>query len=171
MNPRELLAVVEATWRDLDAAIEGLDAAALVEPGVVETWSVKDLLGHVVAWEQMALRHLDEVRRGAGLTPSGGAEVDRYNVAESERRRDWTVDQVRAEMVETRQRLRVTLEHMDDATWAAPVQAGEWRATVGELIGGNLGGDGPGTHAAEHAAHIRAWRARRSGDTGRAHLA
>ncbi len=32
-----------------------------------------------------------------------------------------------------------------------------WR----ELAGGDLTGDGPGTHAAEHAQHIQGWRAQR----------
>jgi len=38
-------------------------------------------------------------------------------------------------------------------------------APLGEWIGGALGGDdGPGTHAAEHAQHIMAWRAGRESD-------
>lgn len=164
MNARELLAVVEQTWRELDAAVDGLDDAALSEPGVVESWSAKDLLGHVVAWEQMALRHLDEARRGAPLTSSGGAAVDSYNAAESARRREWSLEQVRREVAETRQRLRGALEQVDDETWRSPLQAGEWQGTVGELFGGDLGGDaGPGTHAAEHAQHIREWRQQRMG--------
>lgn len=51
MTRDELIASTEESWQRLDAAVAGLDDAALVEPDVVGPWSVKDLLGHVTAWD------------------------------------------------------------------------------------------------------------------------
>ncbi len=160
MNRQELLAVVEDSWRQVDAAIDGLDEAAMVEPGVVETWSIKDLLGHIAAWEQMALRHVEQWRRGE--TPGiGASSVDDYNASEAARRRDWPLPKVREEAAETRQRLRTMLESITDDEWATVVGEGERRGPLGDWVGGALGGPtGPGSHATEHAQHIRDWRAR-----------
>jgi hypothetical protein len=158
MNQRELLAVVEESWRELDAAVEGLDEQTMAEPGVVEEWCVKDLLGHVTAWEQVALRRIEAMRRGEPLDVLQGASVDAHNAAEAARRRRLFLSEVRDEFAETRRQLRAALESMTDAEWSAPIAHGERNGTFGEWIGGDLGGEGPGNHAAEHAAHIRAWR-------------
>ena len=160
MNQRELLTTVEESWRQLDAALDGLDEAAMVEPGVVEAWSVKDLLGHVTAWDQMALGHVERWRRGE--QPPAAFSVDDYNAREAARRRDWSPATVREEAAETRQQLRSTLAAVTDDEWSAVVGEGDQQGPLGDWIGGPLAGStGPGTHAAEHAEHIRAWRAAR----------
>lgn len=163
MNQHDLLAVAEEGWTRLDDAVAGLDDAAWMEPGVLEQWSVKDLVGHVTAWDDMALSHIEELRHGEEPDGSGGTGVDAFNAAQAERRRDWTPAQVRAEAARTRQNLRAALLSLSDTEWATPVGAGEDRRPLGDRLGGALNGPaGPGTHAAEHAAHIGAWRAAHS---------
>lgn len=160
MDRQALLAVIEGSWRDFDAAIAGLAGPALAEPGVVAEWSVIDLIGHVSAWEQQALRHIDEWRAGRPLTALGGP--DGYNAEEAERRRGWVAERALAEQADTRRRLREAILALTDEEWAAPVALGERRGTLADVVGGDLGGDGPGDHAAEHARQIRAWRAARA---------
>jgi len=43
-----------------------LDEAALVRPGVVGDWSLKDLIGHIAAWEHLVVDYLERWRRGSG---------------------------------------------------------------------------------------------------------
>ena len=50
-----LLRRIAAAWQDLLAACDGLSDAALLEPGVTGTWSVKDIIAHVTVWEAEAL--------------------------------------------------------------------------------------------------------------------
>jgi DinB family protein len=158
MDQRALLAIVEDSWRRLDAAVAGMDDAALSEPGVVGEWSVKDLLGHVATWDQRAIEHIERWLRGEppALT---GVSTDDFNAREAARRHGWTPTQVRADAAETRQRLRAALASIGDAEWATVITVDGRRRPAGEWIGGTLSGDeGPGSHAAEHAAEIRAWR-------------
>lgn len=158
MDQYTMIAVVEDSWRRFDAAIAGLDEAALAEPGVVGEWSVKDLLGHVAAWEQRALEHIERWRRGEPPVRAALA-TDEYNAREAERRRGWTLAEMRDDVAETRRRLRAALASIADAEWAAVITIDGRQRTAAEWIGGALGGDeGPGTHAAEHAEEIRAWR-------------
>lgn len=161
MNQRALLETVEESWRRLDAAVAELDEATLSEQGVVGEWSVKDLLGHIAAWEQRAVEHVERWRRGE--PPAlGGVSVDEFNAREAARRHSWTLEQVRADAAETRQRLRAALASITDLEWARVITIDGRQRSAGEWLGGALGGDeGPGTHAAEHASEIQAWRAAR----------
>ena len=164
MELSEFREVLEAGWRQLDEAVDGLDEAAVLAPGVVGQWSAKDLLGHVAAWEQVALRLLDQFRAGGPLSGVAGAQVDAYNAAESERRAALPLAAVRAELADTRRRLREHLAALSEEEWRAAVGV-ERPGTLGAWVGGSLGGPlGPGTHPAEHAHHLLVWRVRRSSD-------
>lgn len=52
---RDLLEMAEANYRSLLAELEGLTLAQMEAPGVVGDWSVKDVLVHLTAWQQMCL--------------------------------------------------------------------------------------------------------------------
>jgi hypothetical protein len=161
MDRQQFLASVAASWQALDAAIDGLGERALAEPNVVGAWSIVEILGHVTAWEQLALRHIEQWPHGDPLPMGGGSTVDDYNAAEVERRRGWSLAQVRAEHHATRQRLRTAIEALSDADWSSARAVGDRTTSLGEIVAGDLGGDGPGDHAAEHARQILAWRSAR----------
>lgn len=164
MNLQEIREVVEDSWRQLDAAIAGLDDAALEEPGVVGTWSIKDVLGHVTTWEQMALRHVEQWRGGETPAGLGTSSIDDYNASEAARRHAWALARVREESADTQQRLRATLESLTEDDWAARTGRGDGERTLGDWVGSALGGAIPGAHAAEHAEQIQAWRDARRAD-------
>jgi hypothetical protein len=52
---QRLLDRLEAAWAALTDAYAGVPESTLTEPGVVDDWSVKDVLAHVTTWEQEAL--------------------------------------------------------------------------------------------------------------------
>jgi DinB superfamily len=155
------LATVAASWQALDGAIEGLDERALAEPNVVGPWSIVEVLGHVTAWEQQALRHIEQWPDVEPPTMVSGSTVDEYNAAETERRRGWSLAEVRSEHHATRQRLRAAIEALSDADWNSTHAVGDRTRSLGDIVAGDLGGDGPGDHAAEHARQILAWRSAR----------
>lgn len=51
----DLLLAIEQERTALEASLEKLTTEEMVEPGVIGEWSVKDVLAHLVEWEQMAL--------------------------------------------------------------------------------------------------------------------
>lgn len=166
----DLIASVEESWRRLDAAVEGLDEAALTESGVVGQWSIKDVLGHVTAWDQLAVEYLERWRRGAPAPERDWDSADDFNAREADRKQGWPLARIRDEADTARDRLRTLLVGINDDEWATPVTLFERERPLGEWVGGALNGDGgPGTHAAEHAEQIQAWRAARGGrDAGQA---
>jgi len=157
----DLLPILEAAQRQLDEAVAGLDDATFVEPGVVDQWSIKDMVSHVAAWEQLALQYLERWRRGEPPLEPTWSSADEYNAVETARRDTWTLAEVRADAAETRRRLQTALAGITDEDWAGQITMRGREQPLGAWIGGALNGDdGPGTHAAEHARQIAAWRAR-----------
>lgn len=51
----ELLAAITQERTALEAFLKTLTPEQMVAPGVVGDWSVKDVLAHLIEWEQMAL--------------------------------------------------------------------------------------------------------------------
>jgi uncharacterized damage-inducible protein DinB len=51
MNKRDLVGQLQEARAALLRAIDGLSPDAMLRPGVVGLWSVKDVLAHLTAWE------------------------------------------------------------------------------------------------------------------------
>jgi hypothetical protein len=83
-----------------------LSETQLTEPGVMGTWSVKDVLAHVTTWEEEALKHLPLVAEG-GRPPRyityGG--IDAFNARMAHLKRALSLANVLAQLDETHGRL------------------------------------------------------------------
>ena len=112
MNRQQLLQRLDAAWAAFNASFAGLTDAQLTEAGVVDDWSVKDLIAHVAWWEEEAPRHLPVILAG-GRPPRyavayGG--IDAFNAMMAERKHGLSLDEVRDEAEETHRRLIAYLE-------------------------------------------------------------
>ena len=58
MNRSQLLKRLDKAWEELEASYDGLSDSEMMEPGVMDTWSVRDIIAHVSWWEEEALMHL-----------------------------------------------------------------------------------------------------------------
>ena len=148
---KKLLTKVDATWEAFRDSYAGLQNARLLEPGVVDDWSVKDILAHVTTWEEEALTHLPLIIAG-GRPPRyityGG--IDAFNARMTERKRGLSLSDVRQQQEETHRRLI-------DVIQSAP----EDQFTRDTRSRRRLRLDTYG-HYPLHAEAIRAWRERRS---------
>lgn len=64
---KQLLETIEAEQKALDQLLAGLLPAQMNEPGVVGEWSVKDVLAHLLEWQQMVLRWYSAGLQGKAL--------------------------------------------------------------------------------------------------------
>lgn len=60
----ELLRRIELERAALEAALEGLSEAEMLRPVLDGGWSVKDVLAHIVAWEQLMIGWVEASLRG-----------------------------------------------------------------------------------------------------------
>jgi uncharacterized protein (TIGR03083 family) len=112
VNREQLLNRLDTAWAAFQASYTGLSSAQLAEPGVVEHWSVKDLIAHVSWWEEEALQHLPLVRAG-GRPPRysvryGG--IDAFNALKCEQARALSLADVLSQFEATHRRLVAYLQ-------------------------------------------------------------
>ncbi len=107
MEKQQLMNKLEQAWESFKESYAGLSDEQLVEPGVTENWSVKDIIAHVSGWEEEALKYLPGILQG--IRPPrysvvyGG--IDAFNAQTIERKRSLPLSEVRKQLDETHYRL------------------------------------------------------------------
>jgi hypothetical protein len=107
MNRSQLLKRLDKAWDAFKASYVGLSDAEVMEPGVTDGWSVRDIIAHVTWWEEEALTHLPHILDG-GKPPRysdtyGG--IDAFNAQQAELKRNLSLSEVLRQQNETHRRL------------------------------------------------------------------
>lgn len=144
MSRERLLNRLEREWQAFLQSFAGLPDSALMEPGAVGWWSVRDVLAHVTTWEEESLKALPLVLAGKPLPRYGN--IDAFNAREQERKRDLRLEQVRQELAATHQRLISFLKDCPESAYA-----------TGSCFLRRLRLD-TYNHYREHASQIATWR-------------
>jgi hypothetical protein len=151
VDRRQLLSRIDRGWLEFKNSYSGLSESQLLEPGVTDAWSIRDVIAHVTTWEEEALAHLPVILEG-GRPPRysvvyGG--IDAFNNLVMERKRDLSLAEVQRQQQESHARLLHLVE-----------RAPEDRLTRQTRFRRRLRLDTYG-HYAVHAAAICNWRERR----------
>src|SRR5947199_6656913 len=106
MKKQQVFQKLEQAWTALKEFYAGLSDAQLMEPGVMDVWSVKDILAHVSTWEEEALKYLPLILTG-GRPPrySRYGGIDAFNAQMTEQKRDLALSDVLKQLDETHRRL------------------------------------------------------------------
>jgi hypothetical protein len=139
---KDILQRIDASWRELMAALDGIPEERLEEPGAVGDWSLKNLLGHLAFWDEEAVREFEQAL--AGL-PRSDNDWQTMNEADHAARVDRTLPEERTAMHRAHATL---LERLEDV-------AGIEAARIDEAVRG-----GSYEHYQEHVPDIREWRQR-----------
>jgi hypothetical protein len=119
-------------------------------PGVVEDWSVRDLVVHVAFWAEHAVQalHLASEGRGAEFAYDSG-QTDAMNARLLDESRSTAADAALEREERAFDALAGAVAGLDDSLLDLRLGNGD---TVAEVIGY----DGA-AHYREHTAHLRAW--------------
>jgi len=146
----ELLSALDAKRDDFLDALGTVDADLVTVPGVMDDWSVRDLVVHVAAWAEHASHALD-------LASSGrGADFD-YSTEQT----DAMNERILAEGRTISPAAALAREEAAFAAFRERVAALD-EGLLGQRLGNGdtaadvIRYDGP-EHYAEHTAHLRAW--------------
>ena len=93
MNRTTLRATIAVGREELDAAVAGRSRDSMLER-IDETWTRKDVIAHLEAWERRVVENLETLR--AGRTPDGSVETDELNERFFGQNRDRSLDDVLA---------------------------------------------------------------------------
>lgn len=133
-------------------------------PGVTGTWSVKDILAHLVAWEKLFLEwHLTGIQGGFSTTVPVGmnqAAIDVLNQQVYEMNRWQPLDDIIAEFHASYQQIVSVIEEIPEGDMFAHSRF-NWtgRFTLADYIAGNTC-----NHYAWAKTQIRKWMKRKAGE-------
>jgi len=156
MNRPQLLKRLDRAWLAFTSSYAGLSDAEMLTPGVTGRWSVRDIVAHVITWEEEALKHLPLIQKG-GTPPRysvlfGG--IDAFNAQMTERRKDLSLAEVLSRAETTHGRLINFLSTVpeDQFIGETPLRHRLRLDTYG--------------HYPKHAGPIRKWRETRGSCAG-----
>lgn len=148
----EVERALDEAWSELITLVQAVPEDDATQPGVVEDWSLKDLLGHMAFWSGRACRTLRCV--GAGHPEEaefgeGPAWVDEWNAREMNARKQHSWSEVRAEWMRNHEEAAKALDE-------APADKldGKLKDQYAVL---DVFAEDTYKHYREHAEHIRNW--------------
>ena len=154
MKRDELLEALSTARARLDAALEGLTADELAQPGVLGQWSIKDVLAHITAWDVDLLTNVGKVKRGQkpGRVVWDNASIQAQNEAWHTEFQARPLERVLADYEGVHQQLLKRVQGLGDAELEAPAAWLDGQPLYKYFV------DNVVTHEDEHAAELEAWR-------------
>ena len=79
---------IEMTWQALQDVFTRVPSERMEVGGVIESWSVKDLVGHITTWENEAMKSLQSYFQHDDIkTLAWPTDLDAFNARTSEEKR------------------------------------------------------------------------------------
>ena len=150
-----VLEQIRAAQTEFLAAIDGLDTNAMMRPGVVGIWSVKDVIAHLTVWQSELITALSQLdRRGNVPNIVKIDDLAEFNDEQYRINVRRGLDVILEDLHGVHKHLIVAVEAIDERiltdfrrfTWLEGESLEYLIAENGYL------------HEAEHAAEIREWR-------------
>ena len=143
------------------AALEAL-CAQLSEPQMEQpstigggSWSAKDLLGHIAAWEEVALHTITAWRTGQPLpTDADWPGTDAFNAQVQERTSAQALPEVRQYATSAHAGLVAGIRNLSDDEWRSTRGDSVLGETLGRITGGPAGNF---RHAFDHLDDLKAF--------------
>jgi hypothetical protein len=155
MTKQELIERIEQDWAKLQSSLDGLTEEQMHASGVVGTWSIKDILAHITAWQSRLITAMFKAARGfTPETTEGGATVDQLNEKWYREMKDRPFEQVWDDLDSSYHQLLKRIDSLSDQDLFDP-QRFAWMR--GDPFSTYIAGDSY-EHYAEHAAQIEEWR-------------
>jgi tetratricopeptide (TPR) repeat protein len=143
-----LLGLLERAYAAQNTWITGLSDAERTMLGTPEEWSAKDMLAHVVFWQQVTIERLEAALRGEEPRTFGDFQPVNERIFEERRGQSWAQVQADAERAYTELTGHVRAMDADVLT---DTQRFAW--TNGQALSGSILGNGF-SHPLEHVARF-----------------
>lgn len=171
MDLVEVLARVESARAAFNRELVEVGETRMEQPGVMDDWSVKDILAHVMAYDRWTAAQLDAVRAGREATPQEAfgldapppgadtVDLDTRNAALRDHYRDLSLADVIAGAEHAYTQLVTAIQSLDETQLADPAFLG-WsdELTTAQCIGIQTW-----EHYEAHEPALRAWVLRDEG--------
>ncbi len=117
-NKVTLLSEIDKEYSALQAYLATLSPAQMQQASIVGAWSVKDVLAHLMVWEQMCLAWFETGKRGeTPVTPAEGytwREIPRLNEQIYQDHRQDSLDVLQAQFASVHEAMLAALQPMSE---------------------------------------------------------
>ncbi|MGB3713059.1 MAG: ClbS/DfsB family four-helix bundle protein [Candidatus Promineifilaceae bacterium] len=160
MNVDEINEQLESSRERLLLLLQVLPDELLSDPGIMEDWSVTDVLTHLIAWESelvTCLMNLDQGKKPARML-AAIADVDGYNARRFEENKGRSLDRVLDDLKSVRVQLEEWLSRFSDRD-LNDADRYKWSEGVvlWQIIEANSFGH-EGEHLPDLEAFVRGWQ-------------
>ena len=158
----DILKMLKEQHAELISALAEIPEIAQTQVPYVDWWTIKDLLGHIAMWQQVAIQFIKEYKfdgtpKMLGLKDDD--DLNRFNKRGVAMRRDWTLAMTRAELEATHRDLIAAVESLSDQDLTQPLpQPWDKGATLERLIAVNSY-----QHVPEHLEQIDLFKSQLAG--------
>jgi hypothetical protein len=101
MSKEQLIEEIRLERIHLEKTLEKITEQQMITPGVMDAWTVKDLLAHITVWEQRMIRWLEQTVRDEvpEMLPLGMTwdDIDKWNEQTYQKHRQRDLDEVLAD--------------------------------------------------------------------------
>lgn len=115
---KQLLEAIEVERKALEKFLDELSPAQLTQPGLVGEWSAKDVLAHLIEWEQMLLKwHAAGLKGEMPVTPSeeyNWAQTPLLNQKIYEKHRDRSLADIQKDFKSSFKKMLSTIQGLSD---------------------------------------------------------
>lgn len=115
---KQLLEAMQTEQQSLEELLAGLSPDQMTRPGIVGEWSVKDVLAHLIEWEQMVLSWYSAGLRGeVPATPAEGftwAQLPQLNQQIYEKHCDQPLADIQKEFKPSYRKILTTVEGISE---------------------------------------------------------
>jgi len=153
MNKHDLLSILDSSRKALLTTMDYMGDLDLIEPGVMDDWSVKDLLGHLTAWEAELVTLLAQARTTKRPAFLDRGDTDEINAKWYNENKGRPLDRVLADFAGVRKQTIRQVESYSDKE-LNDLNLFEW--LNGEPLWKWIA-DETSNHEAEHLEQINKW--------------
>ena len=122
MNKEEIFEQLDLTRERLLVALEPLPDGAFLQPSVMDSWTMKDILAHLTAWESELVTSLQRITQGKkpARMLAALADVDGYNELRFEENKDRELNRIFDDLRALRLQLEEWLVEFTDRDLSDP---------------------------------------------------
>lgn len=107
---------IDQAWRELLETLDRVPQERMEEPGVVGSWSVKDLCGHITTWEEEVVENIQRFLEHRRMRQY--RDIDAFNARAVEAKRAFSLDAVMADFYQNHGELMDFLRGLQDTVFA-----------------------------------------------------
>jgi len=106
----DLINSIDSVRNEMKVKVVNIDPELEICPG----WTIKEVVGHITAWEIVIHKALKAFRAGDPPYFLREQDFDLFNKGEVEKRSGWTLDEVISEWGEVREDLKKTIKKLKE---------------------------------------------------------